>query len=61
MISYAQNFEDVVLNRAFGGRAAGFYIDAHFDFLVFAINCSDLELSRDHDVGGQAERWESGR
>jgi FkbM family methyltransferase len=27
MISYAQNFEDVMLNRAFGGRKTGFYID----------------------------------
>jgi len=27
VISYAQNFEDVILNRAFGGRSKGFYID----------------------------------
>jgi FkbM family methyltransferase len=27
MISYAQNFEDVVLARAFAGRTNGFYID----------------------------------
>ncbi len=27
MISYAQNLEDVLLARAFAGRAAGFYID----------------------------------
>lgn len=27
MISYAQNFEDVILNRAFGGKTEGFYID----------------------------------
>lgn len=27
MISYAQNFEDVILNRAFGDRTEGFYID----------------------------------
>lgn len=27
MLSYAQNFEDVLLNRAFGGKADGFYID----------------------------------
>ena len=28
MISYAQNHEDVLLNRLFGGRSEGFYIDA---------------------------------
>jgi FkbM family methyltransferase len=27
MVSYAQNFEDVMLARAFAGRAAGFYVD----------------------------------
>src|SRR5260370_30165694 len=27
MISYAQNFEDVSLNRVFAGRQDGFYID----------------------------------
>lgn len=27
MISYAQNFEDVILNRAFKGKTNGFYID----------------------------------
>ena len=27
MISYAQNYEDVILNRAFGGKPRGFYID----------------------------------
>ena len=27
MVSYADNFEDVLLERAFGGEAAGFYID----------------------------------
>lgn len=27
MISYAQNFEDVILNRAFDGKTDGFYID----------------------------------
>lgn len=27
MISYAQNFEDVILNRVFGERSTGFYID----------------------------------
>ena len=27
MISYAQNFEDVILNRLFKGKANGFYID----------------------------------
>lgn len=27
MVSYAQNCEDVVLNRAFGGKTSGFYID----------------------------------
>ena len=27
MISYAQNFEDVMLARAFGDRRDGFYID----------------------------------
>ena len=27
MISYAQNFEDVILNRLFEGKANGFYID----------------------------------
>ena len=27
MISYAQNFEDVILNRCFAGRNDGFYID----------------------------------
>ena len=27
MISYAQNFEDVILNRVFGMRDTGFYID----------------------------------
>jgi len=27
MISYAQNFEDVILARVFKGRASGFYID----------------------------------
>ena len=27
MISYAQNFEDVILERAFKGQATGFYID----------------------------------
>lgn len=27
MISYSQNFEDVILNRVFDGRARGFYID----------------------------------
>jgi len=27
MISYAQNFEDVILSRAFRGKATGFYID----------------------------------
>lgn len=27
MISYAQNFEDVILNRAFTGKTEGFYLD----------------------------------
>src|SRR5690349_18172580 len=27
MISYAQSFEDVLLNRAFRDRSSGFYID----------------------------------
>ena len=27
MISYAQNFEDVMLNRVFRGRSSGFYVD----------------------------------
>ena len=27
MVSYAQNAEDVLLNRAFGGQSRGFYID----------------------------------
>ncbi len=27
MISYAQNFEDVILNRAFAGKTDGFYVD----------------------------------
>src|ERR1700685_1037018 len=27
MISYAQNFEDVILNRLFGNRDSGFYVD----------------------------------
>lgn len=27
MISYAQNFEDVILNRVFSGKNSGFYID----------------------------------
>ncbi len=27
MITYAQNFEDVILNRVFGARSSGFYID----------------------------------
>jgi FkbM family methyltransferase len=27
MISYAQNFEDVILNRVFAGKSDGFYID----------------------------------
>ncbi|MFY0736513.1 FkbM family methyltransferase [Aurantimonas sp. NFXS3] len=27
LISYAQNFEDVLLNRVFGGKQTGFYID----------------------------------
>ena len=27
MISYAQNHEDVLLNRCFGSQASGFYID----------------------------------
>jgi FkbM family methyltransferase len=27
MISYAQNFEDVILNRLFGDRDSGFYVD----------------------------------
>lgn len=27
MVSYAQNFEDVILNRVFNNRASGFYID----------------------------------
>ena len=26
-VSYAQNFEDVLLNRVFGGQEAGFYVD----------------------------------
>ena len=27
MISFAQNFEDVILARVFQGRSAGFYVD----------------------------------
>ena len=27
MVSYAQNFEDVMLARLFAGRKAGFYVD----------------------------------
>ena len=27
MISYAQNFEDVMLARAFAGKTEGFYVD----------------------------------
>ena len=27
MISYAQNFEDVMLARVFAGRSDGFYVD----------------------------------
>ena len=27
MISYAQNFEDVILHRVFGDRRSGFYVD----------------------------------
>ena len=27
MISYAQNYEDVLLARLFGGRTTGFYVD----------------------------------
>ena len=27
-VSYAQNFEDVLLHRVFGGQDTGFYVDA---------------------------------
>jgi hypothetical protein len=27
MISYAQNFEDVLISRVFSGKEGGFYID----------------------------------
>ena len=28
IITYAQNFEDILLNRVFKGKKEGFYIDA---------------------------------
>lgn len=40
MISYAQNFEDVILNRAFGGRTTGFYIDVGAgDPMIDSVTC----------------------
>ena len=38
MISYAQNFEDVILNRAFRHQRSGFYIDiGAFDPVVDSV------------------------
>src|SRR5262249_20796614 len=35
MISYAQNREDVLLNRVFGGSRVGFYVDAGANDPIF--------------------------
>ncbi|HZY84782.1 MAG TPA: hypothetical protein VFE78_08120, partial [Gemmataceae bacterium] len=40
MISYAQNGEDVLLGRLFGGQPDGFYVD------VGASDPTDLSLTR---------------
>ena len=44
MISYAQNFEDVMLARAFGGSARGFYIDVGaMDPVTHSVTCHFYE------------------
>lgn len=40
MISYAQNFEDIVLNRIFDGKSKGFYVDVGaFDPYIKSVTC----------------------
>lgn len=46
MISYSQNFEDVILDRVFKGKRQGFYID------VGANHPSDLSVTKHfYDIG----------